>query len=160
MSASSQEGTKAMLAEFVIEDEAWGTLEDGVELCQSVLAHAAQLIKDYREGMAAVMLTNDGVMQDLNARFRDKDKPTNVLSFPAPEGEDYPGDIALGFETCAREAEEKGISLRNHVIHLVVHGFLHLNGFDHQDEDEAQDMESLETRILAHFEIDDPYQSA
>ena len=148
------------LAEFVIEDEAWSAVEDMIDACERVLHHAATALDDVRQGVAAIMLTNDQMMQDLNARFRGKDKPTNVLSFPAPEGEDYPGDIALGFETCLREAQEKGISLRNHVTHLVVHGFLHLNGYDHQTEDEAQEMEGLETSILSHFGIDDPYQSA
>ena len=148
------------LAEFVIEDEAWSAVEDMIDACERVLHHAATALDDVRQGVAAIMLTNDQMMQDLNARFRGIDKPTNVLSFTAPEGEDYPGDIALGFETCLREAQEKGISLRNHVTHLVVHGFLHLNGYDHQTEDEAQEMEGLETSILSHFGIDDPYQSA
>jgi probable rRNA maturation factor len=110
-----------------------------------------------------VLLTDDREMRDLNRRWRGKDAATNVLSFPAgdePEGIDGPrqlGDIVLAAETIAREAEAQGITLTDHLSHLVVHGTLHLLGYDHEDDAEAERMEALETTILAGLGIADPY---
>ena len=145
------------LAESVIEDEAWSAVEDMIDACERVLHHAATALDDVRQGVAAIMLTNDQMMQDLNARFRGKDKPTNVLSFPAPDREGYPGDVVMAYETCASEAEAAGKSVLHHAAHLALHGVLHLNGFDHQEEDEASEMEALETAVLAELGIKDPY---
>jgi len=95
---------------------------------------------------------------DLNQRFRGKAGPTNVLSFPAPANpEAHLGDIALAFGVCAREAAQQGKTLANHVQHLVAHGVLHLVGWDHQTETEAEEMEAMERRILAGFGVPDPY---
>ncbi len=118
---------------------------------------------------ASVLFTSDAEVHTLNREWRERDKPTNVLSFPmlereeletlAPEGPpEMLGDIALAHETCAREAAEKGISLEAHATHLIVHGLLHLAGHDHVESDEqAEAMEALETRILAKLGIADPY---
>jgi len=105
-----------------------------------------------------VLLTDDAEMKALNKEFRQKNAPTNVLSFPAPDMM-YPhlGDMALGFETCVREAKEQNKSLRDHVAHLSVHGVLHLLGYDHMNDAEAEEMEDLERRILKGLGIADPY---
>ena len=111
----------------------------------------------------SVLFTDDAEMRALNARFRGKDKPTNVLSFPAPDSMVPPGtprhfgDIALGYETVSREAKEEGKSFEHHLTHLVVHGFLHLAGHDHETEVEAEEMEQLEREILQSLAIGDPY---
>ncbi|PZU47415.1 MAG: rRNA maturation RNase YbeY [Sphingomonas sp.] len=117
----------------------------------------------------SVRLTDDAEMQRLNRDYRGKDKPTNVLSFPmhapdelarwlaAGETDLLLGDLALGAETVAREAAEKAIAIEAHVMHLVVHGTLHLLGHDHLDDPTAEAMEALETRILAGLGIADPY---
>ncbi len=97
-------------------------------------------------------------MRDLNARFRDQDKATNVLSFPAPPNpEDHLGDIALAYGVCAREAAEQGKPIGRHLQHLVVHGVLHLLGYDHMSDDEAKVMEDLERALLAGLGVPDPY---
>lgn len=118
---------------------------------------------------ASLLFTVDEEIRDLNREWRTKDKPTNVLSFPmltraellamsAQGGPEMLGDIALAFETCTREAAEKGVSLADHAAHLVVHGLLHLAGHDHEaGEAEAAAMEALEIKALAQMGIADPY---
>lgn len=117
----------------------------------------------------AIRLTSDAEVQALNAQWRGKDKPTNVLSFPqadadmlliggqADDGELLLGDIVLARETCEREANEKGIAAEAHAIHLVVHGTLHLLGYDHIDEADAEAMEEMERRAMAELGHADPY---
>lgn len=109
----------------------------------------------------SVLLTDDEEQRELNAQYRGKDSSTNVLSFPQiePFGPVFGilGDITLARETLIREAEEQGTSLEDHFTHLVVHGFLHILGYDHLEEDEALKMEGLETQILAGLGIADPY---
>ena len=111
----------------------------------------------------ALLLTGDAVVQGLNAQWRHKDQPTNVLSFPAPETvhalEKTLGDVALAYETCAREAQEQGKNLKDHATHLLVHGLLHLLGYDHEADDDAAEMEGLEREILASLGIADPYHT-
>jgi len=118
---------------------------------------------------ASLLFTADAEVHTLNREWRERDKPTNVLSFPMLEREELEilapdgppvmlGDIALAYETCAREAEAKGVPLEHHATHLIVHGLLHLAGHDHVDSDtQAEQMEALETAILAKLGIPDPY---
>ncbi len=109
---------------------------------------------------ACIALSSDEEVGKLNAAYRGKATPTNVLSFPAPASDEQPrflGDIGLAAETVAREAREQGLPLVDHLQHLVVHGLLHLEGYDHQTEAEAQVMEALEVRILAKLGVADPY---
>jgi len=114
-------------------------------------------------GEVTIRLSDDPVVRQLNRDFRGKDKPTNVLSFPmsdgaGPDGVPAPlGDIVIAYGTVAREAAEQGKSIEQHLLHLVVHGVLHLLGYDHERPAAARKMESLETRILASFGIADPY---
>lgn len=110
----------------------------------------------------AIRLASDVEVRRLNHRFRGLDKPTNVLSFPAANGQcslapNSLGDIVIAYETTRREAEELGIPIADHAAHLVVHGVLHLLGHDHTTDAEAETMEAEERRILAAFDIADPY---
>lgn len=118
---------------------------------------------------ASLLFTSDAEVHILNREWRAKDKPTNVLSFPMLEREDLLwlsadgppemlGDIALAYETCAREAAEKSVSLANHATHLIVHGLLHLAGHDHEiSAEDAREMEGIEIKALALIGVADPY---
>ncbi len=125
----------------------------------AALAGAKARVKGAAE--ISVLLTDDAEQGDLNAQWRGKDSATNVLSFPQiePFGPvmGILGDITLARETLEREAADLGKSLDDHFTHLMVHGFLHILGYDHIEEDEALQMEGLETQILAGLGIDDPY---
>ncbi|MGH6749882.1 MAG: rRNA maturation RNase YbeY [Methyloceanibacter sp.] len=162
-SAARGSGSRLDVA-VVRHDEAWRT----AGVTDAMLARAA------RGGFAAaapsppgtyevsILLTDDAEMRALNRTWRGKDAATNVLSFPAndtlaPSEPGLLGDIALAYETTLKEAQAMGIALSDHVAHLVVHGVLHLLGFDHLEEDEAERMETLERRALASLGIADPY---
>ncbi len=111
----------------------------------------------------SVVFSDDARVRELNAAWRGKDKPTNVLSFPAsgaPRFGGHPpmlGDVVLAFETVSAEARLEGKPLEHHIIHLVLHGLLHLLGYDHEQEGEAEEMEAIERRALARLAIPDPY---
>ncbi|WP_312781643.1 rRNA maturation RNase YbeY [Brevundimonas sp.] len=143
------------MIEIEVEDAAWTAALPDVE---AVVMRAATAALGTVEGDLVVLLTDDAEVQDLNQRFRDKDRPTNVLSFPAAESA-FPhlGDVVLGFVYCAAEAEAQGKALSDHLSHLVVHGVLHLLGRDHEDEAEAEEMEAEEREILASLGVADPY---
>lgn len=113
-------------------------------------------LKDIRLGELSIALIDDRQMTALNSQYRRKDGPTNVLSFPA----DAPllGDIALSHETIAREAAEKSVSFNHHLSHLLIHGFLHLQGYDHLTDSDAAEMEAIEITALAALGIDNPYE--
>jgi probable rRNA maturation factor len=139
--------------------------------CEAVVrraidAAAAAADADAAGAEVAVMLTDDAGIRDLNRDWRAIDKPTNVLSFPAPPtpgaGTGAPrqlGDIAIAFETTRREATAEGKPFADHLSHLAVHGFLHLVGYDHETDADAETMEGLERDILARLGIPDPYAS-
>jgi probable rRNA maturation factor len=146
-----------MSVEIVIDDPAWEAAPELEALITRVVEAGLKHLPEPREGEAVILLTGDDNVQALNARFRGKDKATNVLSFPAPEREGYPGDVALAYGVCAREAEAAGKLLIHHAAHLALHGVLHLNGLDHEEEIAAREMERLETAVLAGFGIADPY---
>ncbi len=119
----------------------------------------------HRDLEASIVLANDDLIQVLNREYRKQDKPTNVLTFasldssdPIPVSEPYPiGDVILSYQTIDREAREQGKFFKDHFLHMVVHGTLHLLGYDHETEDEANIMESLEIRILEKMNIQNPY---
>ncbi|WP_299003816.1 rRNA maturation RNase YbeY [uncultured Caulobacter sp.] len=144
-----------------IEDEAWTTAAEDAE---ALVWRAAQAVLDAHEDIEGqgivILLTDDDSVQALNRDFRQKDYATNVLSFPSPPNpEGQIGDIALAFGVCTREAREQGKSLAHHLQHLVAHGVLHLLGYDHERDDEAEAMEALEREILAGLDVPDPYAS-
>lgn len=155
-----------MTVSIEVEDEAWAA-EPGLEALThaAVAATLASAAWEDPNCVVAVLFTDDGSIAEINAEWRGKDKPTNVLSFPThddmpvPEGEPRPlGDIVLAHGVIAREAAEQGKTLRDHTTHLIVHGTLHLLGYDHESDGEAEEMEALETRILKGLGISDPYE--
>ena len=164
-----------MMLEVAIEsDEEWDSSRSWEPLvrtaAEAAVAESAfpQLESAARTVELSVLLTGDEAVRALNAEWRGKDKPTNVLSFPMAEASDlqsanFPGpeillgDIVLAHGVCAAEAAEKGIGVEDHAAHLVVHGTLHLLGCDHHDDAEAADMEAREVRALARLGIANPY---
>jgi len=155
-----------LAVDILIESEAWRMLPQAEDVVRRAIAFAAAsgAAIHRRKAELSVMLCDDETIADLNARWRGQGKPTNVLSFPAPTpqcatpDEKIPlGDIAIAYETLAREAGEHGKMVSDHLSHLVVHGFLHLLGYDHHMDDEAERMERAERDILARIGIADPY---
>ena len=144
------------MIEVEIEDAAWtDALPDAV----AVVERAATAALGSVEGDVVVLLTDDAAVRDINARFRDRDQPTNVLSFPAAESAaPHLGDLVLAFGVCAAEAGAQGKTLADHLTHLTVHGVLHLLGRDHVDETEAEAMEAEERTLLASLGVADPYR--
>lgn len=146
------------MIDIEIEDDAWTAALPEAEALTRAAALAALASEGADGEGVTLLLTDDEAVRDLNARFRSKDAPTNVLSFPAPTNpEKHLGDVALAFGVCAREADEQGKPLGHHLQHLVVHGVLHLLGYDHMSEDEAEAMEGLERVVLAGLGVRDPY---
>ena len=154
--------------EVLVVADCWSAEADAdAVIHRAIEAAAAMVDTDTAYAELAVMLTDDAGIRTLNQNWRGIDKPTNVLSFPAlqpPEGADEPddmprmlGDIAIAYETTRREADEEEKSFANHLSHLAIHGFLHLVGYDHEKDDEAEEMEALEREILATLGIPDPY---
>jgi probable rRNA maturation factor len=151
------------MIEVEIEDDAWAAAVDHVKAIADSAARAAlrAAVVQAPDADVVVLLTGDAALADLNQRFRGKAGPTNVLSFPALEAaRPHIGDIAIAYGVCTREAREQGKSLKHHLMHLVVHGVLHLVGYDHETESEAEDMEALERRVLAGLGAPDPYAPA
>lgn len=146
---------------IIRNDEAWP--DDLDARAEQAVLEALKQSKAKVKGAAelSILLTNDEEQHELNQQWRGKDSSTNVLSFPQiePFGPviGILGDITLARETLIAEANDQGTSLEDHFTHLVVHGFLHILGYDHLTDDEAQIMEGLETRILASLGIADPY---
>lgn len=150
---------QGQIADIRIEDPVWEAHLDNLpNIVETVFGGAATRTL---KGSVDLLLTNDAEMHALNKTWRGKDKPTDVLSFPSDEEGENPflGDIALGFGVFSTDAEKMGKSLKAHFSHLLVHGYLHLLGYDHQNEEDAQEMESLEIQILADLGISDPYRS-
>ena len=165
-----------MLAVALEADEEWDSSTSWKDLvdraAQAAIAESAfpQLGEAARPVELSVRLASDQEVQALNAHWRRKNSPTNVLSFPMAEAyeleqadEEGPelllGDVILAHGTCKREAEDKAISIEDHAAHLVVHGTLHLLGYDHGDPAQAEDMEAREVRALARLGISDPYRT-
>lgn len=160
-----------------IDDERWiaalGNLEETIDKCKNVVLKTVQndvlFLSEPKNFSVNFALSDDETIQDLNKRFRGMDKPTNVLSFAniddeffeetlANEDEVSLGDVMIAFETTMHQADELGISLRDHFCHLWVHGLLHVLGFDHIKEEERIEMEAKEIEILSALGIENPYQ--
>lgn len=152
------------MIETVIEDAGWPEALPDAQALAEACAHAAATVESRISGEIALLFCDDAAIRALNAQYRGKDKATNVLSFPAaglaagPDG--FLGDIAIARETCMREASEKNVALRDHAAHLIIHAMLHLIGYDHQTDEEAELMERRESEILATMGVDDPYGDA
>lgn len=157
--------------DVVVRDHGWFNHDSAIEsFCEKIAKEALHQISlaNYTEhAIVSIALVDDVVIQDLNARFRKKDTPTNVLSFPSanlsPDNFSLLpavcelGDVIVARETIAREATEQGKEFINHAGHMVVHGVLHLLGYTHDNDVDAQRMESLELTILQACGIADPY---
>ena len=147
------------------QDSGWADEEQLFDLSQRVVSTATDILKLNAAGPCelSIVFAGDAMVKGLNAKWRGKDKATNVLSFPAfplQPGDALPpllGDVVLAFKTVASEAEHEGKPFSHHVSHLVLHGLLHLLGYDHETEAEAEGMEALERAILAKLAIPDPY---
>jgi probable rRNA maturation factor len=160
----------ALDLDVAVEGGAWADLGgpdagDVETIARRAVAAALAVASDAPRGPVEVslLLTDDAGVRALNAAWRDKDRPTNVLSFPAPAQPGVPGprhlgDIALAFETLEREARDEGKTLADHAAHLIVHGTLHLLGYDHESTGEAEIMEALEVKALKSLKIADPYR--
>jgi probable rRNA maturation factor len=135
-------------------DPRWRRRLPGAEWLVRASARAA--LDGARRATVTFALADDSFLRRLNRDFRGKDRPTNVLSFPADGGE--LGDVALALETCAREAKAQRKAFAAHVRHLVVHGTLHLLGFDHENDADAFAMEARERRVLRRLGVGDPYR--
>ncbi|WP_192815586.1 rRNA maturation RNase YbeY [Methylocystis sp. ATCC 49242] len=148
--------------DILISTPAWESFEGLEALAQDcVRASLAESGAKLAPGCElSVNFCDDAEIRELNAEWRGKDKPTNVLSFPTPgtlANRPLLGDIVIAYETVAREAGEQAKTLRDHTAHMVIHGFLHLIGYDHETSAEAETMEALERRIAAGLGLRDPY---
>ena len=150
--------------DVVIESPLWAALPEAEALAEraALAAIAAGDVAVMAGAELSLMLADDAAVRELNRTWRGKDRQTNVLSWPAADPDDlvrspHCGDIAVAYETLAREAVEEGKTVADHFTHLVVHGVLHLLGYDHETDDEAEEMETLETEILAGLGVADPY---
>jgi probable rRNA maturation factor len=155
------------ITEILVTADCWQAEPEAEAVIDRAIAAAAEFVTaDVGDSELAVMLTDDEGIRTLNRNWRGIDKATNVLSFPAlqPRGprraDDAPrmlGDIAIAYETTRREADEEQKPFGHHLSHLAIHGFLHLIGHDHEQDQEAETMESLEREILSQLGIPDPY---
>ena len=153
--------------EVLVVADCWRAEADAEAIIHRAVEAAAEIVNaETGDAELAIMLTDDVGIRTLNANWRGIDKPTNVLSFPAlqPTGPslagDPPrmlGDVAIAYETVRREADDERKAFDHHLSHLAIHGFLHLIGYDHETDEEAGKMESLERKILARLGIPDPY---
>ena len=151
--------------DILVETDDWGDESVLRDLATNAIAAAWQTLQRGEQPTSELSLvfTDDATIKELNNDWRDKDKPTNVLSFPAftlkPGQKPGPmlGDIVIAHETVAREAMDEGKPFDHHLSHLIVHGFLHLLGYDHLTETQAEEMEGLERKALERLAIPDPY---
>lgn len=142
-------------------EPAWIAAGDVESLAQDAVAATLEEVEPdvHPDSEISIRLCNDDEIRALNLAWRNVDKATNVLSFPAPAGDRGPllGDVVIGFEYVSEEARDAGRSLPDHLAHMIVHGLLHLLGFDHENLHDAEEMEDAERRILAKLGINDPY---
>jgi probable rRNA maturation factor len=153
-----------MIAAIDIADDAWNGVADLDRLTERAIGAALAHAEADSNVEISVLFASDTAAARLNAKWRQKDYTPNILSFPAPQIQDVPdgepkplGDLILAVGTVTREAEQQGKPLISHLTHLIVHGTLHLLGFDHMEETDAQRMEAAEIAILAGLGVEDPY---
>jgi probable rRNA maturation factor len=160
------------LIDIAVQDPIWENLGDVEGVIHEAASRALEsavlprLIENHNLEMT-IALANDDLVQVLNREYRNKDKPTNVLSFASIDSDDFEqeaminpfnlGDIIFSYQTIERECQEQGKFLLDHIKHLTVHGVLHLLGYDHENDDDATNMETLEIRILEQLNVQNPY---
>jgi probable rRNA maturation factor len=163
MSVSHKMAARVFEVEIVEDDGDWSRVTNLDSFIDAAARAAVLAADDHPEAtLVSIALSSDANVALLNERFRSKAKPTNVLSFPAGAGapEGQLGDIILALETVEREASEQGVPFEHHVQHLVVHGVLHLLGYDHETAVDAEHMEALEIATLSKLGVANPYTSA
>ena len=139
-----------------VDDPHWLDTVPDVEILVRTAVEAA--LEGRAVGEVVVLLTDDERVRTLNREFRSKDQATNVLSFPAhPSARPHLGDLALAYGVCCKEAPAQGKSVKNHLMHLTIHGVLHLLGYDHQSDPDAAAMQAIERSLLSEFGVADPY---
>jgi len=148
---------RALEIDIQVASPLWQVQPLAEETVRTAIAAAAMELA--ADGEVSVLLTDDASIRTLNRDWRKLDKPTNVLSFPAAKqaGSALLGDIVIAYETLARECEDEGRDVLHHLAHLSVHGFLHLLGYDHQTDSQAEAMEGLESRVMRSMNMPDPY---
>lgn len=161
MTTASKLRTSAPSIEIKIDSPLWDEQPLAKRTVRVAVAAAAAALAT-TDGEVSVVLTSDAGIKQLNRDWRDIDKPTNVLSFPAPQmkntgGAKLLGDIVIAYETLKRECDDEGKAFLHHLSHLTVHGFLHLIGYDHQNDSDADEMEGLESKIMNAMKLPDPY---
>lgn len=145
--------------DVLVKDTDWHLVLDNPEnFCRSVIDTIRAVLRPQKQGELSIALIGDAEIQVLNKTYRGKDVPTNVLSFPDAGPAPLLGDIAIARETVLREAETTGLAARDHTAHMLVHGFLHLQGYDHENDADAAIMEALEIEALHALNIDNPYK--
>ena len=145
--------------DIAVQFEDWHKeISDFDALARAAILQILETLKSPTLGELSLAFVSDSDIRKLNRDYRHKDSPTNVLSFPDEGPAPLLGDIVLALETIRREAAEKAISIEAHVSHLIIHGFLHLQGYDHETEATAADMEALEITALTALNIDNPYE--
>jgi probable rRNA maturation factor len=161
MTALTAAPAASPVVEVIIESARWAEQADAAATVRRAIDEAAGDCAGSQGREVAILLTDDEAIRALNRRWRGLDRPTNVLSFPAGGSSvanaGMLGDIAIAFETTAREAQEAGKPVLDHLAHLAVHGFLHLLGYDHQSDETADAMEGLERTILSRLGVPDPF---
>ena len=161
MNARQDHAAQGPAIDILIQSPLWERAPEAERWIHTAIASVAARLST-SDGEVAIVLTDDSAIRALNRDWRGIDKPTNVLSFPAPQlagsgGPHILGDIVIAYETLDRECTVDGKTFCHHLTHLAIHGFLHLLGYDHETEADAETMESLETEILAGLNIPDPY---
>ena len=157
----------SVACDILLDDPRWRERLDVETLVNAAVAKTVQVTgrRLHPQAEASFSFADDKRIHELNAAWRKKDAPTNVLSFPASQGADLTkapllGDVVLAYETVDQEASEEGKSFAHHAAHLIVHGFLHLIGYDHETDDEAEEMENTESRVLLALGMSDPWANA
>ena len=145
--------------DVAIQDNGWrDILPEPDTFCQHVINAAKHHLENPKDGELSIAFVSAAEIRTLNTTYRSKDKPTNVLSFPSSGPAPILGDIIISRETVLAEAQQAQITPQDHTAHLLVHGFLHLHGYDHEVDTDADIMEALETEILHGLNIDNPYK--
>lgn len=158
MTAAPHPQAAAPLIDIQVQSPLWQAEPDAEQTVRDAIAAAATMLST-RNGELGIVLTDDSSVRALNRQWRGIDKPTNVLSFPVNSlvGPAMFGDIVIAYETLRKECDDEDKEFLHHLAHLTVHGFLHLVGYDHQVDAEAEAMEGLESKIMTRLKMPDPY---